>query len=90
MELTLTAKKGGKGKVYALPTALKKKDGGVPKLTALRDKRAQAAPYTKGKVSWAYGFELTDSQRRHLRLELDQSPRWQELRIMPGTPTLRP
>lgn len=45
------AKKGGKGKVYALPTALKKKDGGVPKLTALRDKRAQAAPYSKGKVS---------------------------------------
>lgn len=37
--------------MYALPTALKKKDGGVPKLTALRDKRAQAAPYTKGKVS---------------------------------------
>lgn len=44
------AKKGGKGKVYALPTALKKKDGGVPKLQALRDKRAQAAPYAKGKV----------------------------------------
>lgn len=36
--------------MYALPTALKKKDSGVPKLTALRDKRAQAAPYTKGKV----------------------------------------
>lgn len=39
-----------KGKVYALPSARRQKDGGVPKLTALKSK-AQTGRFAKARVS---------------------------------------
>ncbi len=50
-ELTAGNSSKPKGKVYALPSAARRqKDGGVPKLTALKSK-AQTGRFAKARVS---------------------------------------